>query len=158
VTTQDVHGRELPLPIPLEPAGAPGRGGPGGRGFVRDREHRFPGRKNALKVLYDDAEVAAVRAAAETAGLTPTGFVAAAGLTLAGAGTPPASSTERQLLGELLQLRTAPGRYAGNLNQAVTLMHRGESAPVWLLRAVAGCARATERVDALTVALSRRLG
>lgn len=56
-------------------------------GFVRDRQHRFPGRKNALKVLYDDAEVAAVRVAAQSAGLTPTGFVAAAGLTLAGPGS-----------------------------------------------------------------------
>jgi hypothetical protein len=58
--------------------GAPEAPGRGGRGFVRDRQHRFPGRKNALKVLYDDIEVAAVRSAAEAAGLTATGFVAAA--------------------------------------------------------------------------------
>ena len=32
--------------------------------FVRDRAHRFPGRKHALKVLSDDVEVASVRAAA----------------------------------------------------------------------------------------------
>jgi len=56
--------------------------------FVRDRAHRFPGRRNALKVLYDDVEVASVRAAAQLAGLTPTGYVAAAGLTLSGAGSP----------------------------------------------------------------------
>ena len=55
--------------------------------FVRDRGHRFPGRRNALKVLYDDVEVASVRVAAQLAGLTPTGFVAAAGLTLSGAGS-----------------------------------------------------------------------
>ena len=66
-------------------------------GFVRDRQHRFPGRKNALKVLYDDVEVAAVRSAAEVAGLTPTGFVAAAGVALAGAALPPALSADRQL-------------------------------------------------------------
>ncbi len=94
-------------------------------GFVRDRQHRFPGRKNALKVLYDDEEVAAVREAAEGAGLTPTGFVAAAGLTLAGAGLPPVLSADRQLLAELLQTRTALGRYANNLNQAVTVLHSG---------------------------------
>ncbi len=40
---------------------------------VRDRAHRFPGRRHALKVLYDDVEVASVRAAAQVAGLTPTG-------------------------------------------------------------------------------------
>jgi hypothetical protein len=130
---------------------------PDSRGFVRDRQHRFPGRRNALKVLYDDVEVTAVRSAAKTAGLTPTGFVAAAGLTLAGSSLPLASSGERQLLAELLQLRTALGRYAVNLNQAVTVLHRGEGAPLSLLSAVAGCARATDGVDALTVELSRRL-
>lgn len=154
-THDDVAGQELPLQI--APASEGARAELNGRGFVRDRQHRFPGRKNALKVLYDDVEVAAVRAAAETAGLTPTGFVAAAGLTVAGAGRPPASSGERQLLGELLQLRTALGRYAVNLNQAVIVLHQGEGAPVWLLSAVAGCVRATERVDALTVELPRRL-
>jgi hypothetical protein len=156
VTTHDeVAGLELPLQIGLASKGA--RAEQEARGFVRDRQHRFPGRKNALKVLYDDVEVAAVRAAAQTAGLTATGFVAAAGLTLAGASMPPPSSGERQLLAELLQLRTALGRYAVNLIQAVSVLHQGEGAPVWLLSAVAGCVRATERVDALTVQLSRRL-
>ena len=42
----------------------------GRSGFVRDRAHRFPSRRNALKVLYDDVEVASVRAAAQLAGLT----------------------------------------------------------------------------------------
>jgi hypothetical protein len=157
MTTQDGRGHELPLQITPAPAGASVAGEASGRGFVRDRQHRFPGRKNALKVLYDDVEVTAVRAAAETAGLTPTGFVAAAGLTLAGSSLPPLGSGERQLLAELLQLRTALGRYAVNLNQAMTVLHQGQGAPVWLLSAVAGCARATERVDALTVELSRRL-
>ncbi|MBW3639378.1 MAG: hypothetical protein KY451_05975 [Actinobacteria bacterium] len=52
-----------------------GEGEPAGgeRGaFVRDRAHRFPGRRNALKGLYDDVEVASVRAAAQLSGLTPT--------------------------------------------------------------------------------------
>lgn len=126
--------------------------------FVRDRPHRFPGRRNALKVLYDDLEVAAVRSAAGVAGLTPTGFVAAAGLTLAGAALPPALSTDRQVQAELLQTRTALGRYGVNLNQAVAAMHSGAGAPVWLRQAVAGCARAVDGVDALTATLARRLG
>lgn len=128
----------------------------GGRGFARDRHHRFPGRKNALKVLYDDSEVAVVRSAAETARLTATGFVAAAGLTLAGAALPPALSADRQLLAELLQIRTALGRYGVNLNQAVAAFNSGAGAPVWLLQAVAGCA--ADGVDAVTVMLARRLG
>ncbi len=129
-----------------------------GRSFVRNRSHHFPGRKNALKVLYDDAEVATVRSAAGLAGLTPTGFVASAGLTLAGAGVPPASSVDRAVLAELLQVRSTLRRYAVNLNQAVAAMNSGAAAPVWSLQAIAGCARAADRVDELTVVLTRRLG
>ena len=125
--------------------------------FIRDRAHRFPGRRNALKVLYDDVEVASVRAAAQLAGLTPTGYVAAAGLTLSGAGVTPATSADRALLAELLQGRTALGRYGVNLNQAVAALNSGAGAPVWLLQAVSGCARASERMDRATVVLSRRL-
>lgn len=133
----------------------PGRGR---GGFVRERAHRFPGRRHALKVLYDDVEVASVRAAAQLAGLTPTGFVAAAGLSVAGSGVAPASSADRAVLAELLQARTALGRYGVNLNQAVAALHSGAGAPVWLLQAVSGCARASERMDQATVALTRRLG
>ena len=125
--------------------------------FVRDRAHRFPGRRNALKVLYDDVELASVRAAAQLAGLTPTGYVAAAGLSSSGAGVAPASSVDRALLAELLQGRTALRRYGVNLNQAVAALNSGAGAPVWLLQAVTGCARASERMDRATVELSRRL-
>ena len=143
------------------PAGFLAEGEPaeGERGaFVRDRVHRFPGRRNALKVLYDDVEVASVRAAAQLAGLTPTGYVAAAGLALSGSGVAPATSADRALLAELLQGRTALGRYGVNLNQAVAALNSGMGAPVWLLQAVSGCVRASERMDRVTVALSRRLG
>lgn len=126
--------------------------------FVRDRAHRFPGRRNALKVLYDDVEVASVRAAAQLAGLTPTGYVAAAGLTLSGAGVAPATVVDRALLAELLQGRTALGRYGVNLNQAVAALNSGVGAPVWLLQAVSGCVRASERMDQATILVSRRLG
>jgi hypothetical protein len=113
--------------VPADPLGdGEAAGGPRGA-FVRDRAHGFPGRRNALKVLYDDAEVASVRAAAQLAGLTPTGFVAAAGLTQSGAGVAPASSVDRALLAELLQGRTALGRYGVNLNQAVAAL---KAAPV----------------------------
>ena len=125
--------------------------------FVRDRAHRFPGRRNALKVLYDDVELASVRAAAQLAGLTPTGYVAAAGLSMSGAGVTPASSVDRALLAELLQGRTALRRYGVNLNQAVAALNSGGGAPVWLLQAVSGCARASERLDRVTVELSHRL-
>ena len=116
------------------------------------------GRRNALKVLYDDVEVASVRAAAQLAGLTPTGYVAAAGLTLSGSGVAPATAADRALLAEMLKSRTALGRYAVNLSQAVAAMNSGVGAPVWLLQAVSGCARASERMDQVTVLVSRRFG
>jgi hypothetical protein len=127
-------------------------------GFVRDRTHKFPGRRNALKVLYDDVELASVRAAAQAAGLTPTGFVASAGLTVAGLGAPLITSADRALLAELLQARTALRRYGANLNQAVAALNSGTGAPQWLLQAVSGCARASDRMDRATVVLTRRLG
>lgn len=149
---------EMAGQVPADPLveGEPAGGERGA--FVRDRAHRFPGRRHALKVLYDDIEVASVRAAAQLAGLTPTGYVAAAGLTLSGSGVAPASSTDRALLAELLQGRTALGRYGVNLNQAVAAMNSGVGAPVWLLQAVSGCARASERMDRASVVVSRRLG
>ncbi len=144
--------------VPAEPLveGEPAGGERGA--FVRDRAHRFPGRRNALKVLYDDVEVASVRVAAQLAGLTPTGYVAAAGLTLSGAGVSPATSVDRALLAELLQARTALRRYGVNLNQAVAALKSGAGAPVWLLQAVSGCARAADRMDEVMVQLPRRLG
>jgi len=145
---------QLPLRVERSALGSERSGGT----FVRNRSHHFPGRKNALKVLYDDAEVASVRSAAGLAGLTSTGFVASAGLILAGAGVPPASSLDRAVLAELLQARNTLRRYAVNLNQAVAAMNSGAGAPVWSLQAIAGCARAADRVDELTVVLTRRLG
>ena len=126
-------------------------------GFVRDRTHRFPGRRNALKVLYDDVEVASVRSAALLAGLTATGYVAAAALSSAGAGPAPSSSADRAMLAELLQARTALRRFGVNVNQAVAALNSGAGAPVWLLAAVSGCLRSSERMDDVTVELARRL-
>ena len=131
--------------------------GEGRGGFVRDRTHRFPGRRNALKVLYDDIEVASVRSAALLAGLTATGYVAAAALSSAGAGLGPSSSADRAMLAELLQARTALGRFGVNVNQAVAALNSGGGAPVWLLAAVSGCVRSSDRIDDVTVELAHRL-
>jgi hypothetical protein len=124
---------------------------------VRDRAHRFPGRRNALKVLYDDIEVASVRAAAQLAGLD-------------------ANWVRRGSRPDSVRVRGRPGDVGGpgaagraaagpdgagpvrSLNQAVAALNSGVGAPVWLLQAVSGCARASERMDRATVVLSRRLG
>ncbi len=129
---------------------------------VRHRRHQFPGRSRAVKVLYDETELAGVQTAALAAGLTPTGFVAAAGLTLAdpNAGGRLVGSGEvldRAVLTELLAIRTALRRYGVNVNQGIAALHSGAGAPVWLRQAVAGCDRAVGRVDDVTLLLSRRL-
>jgi uncharacterized protein (DUF1778 family) len=49
----------------------------------RHRQHRFPARPHALKVLYGDDEQAKVRRDAEIAGLRPSSYVAAAALAMA---------------------------------------------------------------------------
>ena len=129
---------------------------------VRHRRHQFPGRSRAVKVLYDETEFAGVQTAALAAGLTPTGFVAAAGLTMAdpqaqdrlvGSG----DDLDRAVLTELLAIRTALRRYGVNVNQGIAALHSGAGAPVWLRQAVAGCDRAVGRLDDVTLLLSRRL-
>lgn len=82
----------------------------GGRG-VRHRRHRFPARTRVVKARYDEQEYAALASAAERAWLTPSGFLAGAGLAAAGMGAAPSQSVDRELLAELLSLRAAIRRY-----------------------------------------------
>ncbi len=51
---------------------------------VRHRQHRFPARSRVVKVRYDEQEYAALAAAAGRAQLTPSGYLALAGLASAG--------------------------------------------------------------------------
>ncbi len=125
---------------------------------VRHRRHRFPARTRVVKARYDDLEYAALAAAAERARLTPSGFLAGAGLAAAGRSSTPSQSVDRELLAELLSLRAAIRRYAVNVNQAVVLMHSTGETPVWLSRAVAGAHRAVVSADAATQRVARRLG
>jgi hypothetical protein len=126
---------------------------------VRHRRHRFPARTRVVKARYDEQEYAALAAAAaERARLTPSGFLAGAGLAAAGQGPTPSQSVDRELLAELLSLRAAIRRYAVNVNQAVVLMHSTGETPIWLSRAVAGAHRAVVNADAATQRVARRLG
>jgi alanyl-tRNA synthetase len=54
-----------------------------------------------VKVRYDDRELALLSAAAERAGLTVAGFLAGAGLAVAGEGPPPSQVADRELLAAL---------------------------------------------------------
>jgi hypothetical protein len=125
---------------------------------VRHRRHQFPARTRVVKARYDEQEFTAVAAAAARAGLTPSGFLAAAGLAAAGLGPAPSQSVDRELLAELLSLREAIRRYAVNVNQAVTLMHSTGQTPIWLPQAVAGAHRAVVSADAATQRVARRMG
>ena len=101
-----------------------------------------------VKVRYDEREHAVL--AAGRAGLTVAGFLAGAGLSVAGQGPPPSQAADRELLAELLRLRLAIRRYAVNVNQAVAALHSTGQAPVWLSQAVAGADRAVASADAAT--------
>jgi hypothetical protein len=125
---------------------------------VRHRRHQFPARDRVVKVRYDDGELAVLAAAADRAGLTVAGFLAGAGLSVAGQGPPPSQAADRELLGELLRLRLAIRRYAVNVNQAVAALNSTGDAPVWLLRAVAGADRAVLSADAATRRVAARPG
>ncbi len=127
-------------------------------GVVRHRRHRFPAREEVVKVRYDDREHAVLAAAAGRAGLTVAGFLAGAGLAVAGQGPPPSQAVDRELLGELLRLRLAIRRCAVNVNQAVAALHSTSQAPVWLSQAVAGADRAVLSVDAATRRVTGRRG
>ena len=125
---------------------------------VRHRRHQFPARDRVVKVRYDDREHAVLAAAADRAGLTVAGFLAGAGLSVAGQGPPPSQAADRELLAELLRLRLAIRRYAVNVNQAVAALHSTGDAPVWLSRAVYGAHQAVVSVDAATRRVAGRSG
>ncbi len=125
---------------------------------ARHRGHYFPARNHVVKVRYDDREHAALVAAAERAGLTVAGFLAGAGLSVAGEGPPPSQAADRELLGELLRLRLAIRRYAVNVNQAVAALNSTGEAPIWLSRAVAGAHQAVLSADAATRRVTGRAG
>lgn len=129
-----------------------------GDAVLRHRQHRFPARDRVVKARYDEGEYTALAQAAARAGLTPSGFLALAGLAAAGQGPGPSQTADRELLAELLHLRTALRRYAVNVNQAVAALHSTGDAPIWLCRAVAGADRAVASVDEATTRVARRLG
>ena len=79
------------------------------------------------------------------------------GLAAASQGPAPSQSADRELLAELLILRTAIRRYAVNVNQAVAALHSTGDAPIWLSRAVLGAHLAVVSADEATQRVARRL-
>ena len=118
------------------------------------RPEPFRTQPTHLQLVYSDSEIKAVSHAAESAGLTVSGFLAAAGLAFAGACVSPPVSRDRALLREALELRAALIDYAAALQQATfTVANGNHAAPIALLAALSGCVRAAEHLDELTVQL-----
>jgi len=115
-------------------------------------------RPERLQVVYSDGELTQVREAAEHAGLTTGGFIAAAGLAFAGARVSPPTSGDRALLREALELRAALAACATTLHQAAAgLPEHGRNRPLPLLLALHSGAHAVEHVDDVTVQLLQRV-
>jgi antitoxin component of RelBE/YafQ-DinJ toxin-antitoxin module len=108
----------------------------------RHREHLLPGRPHRLRVSYSPGELAAVRAGAARAGLTLSGFVAAAALAVAREEALPVPPVAEQAVAELARAHAQVRRIGVNLNQAAAKLNSGQTPPVWLERAVALAERA----------------
>jgi hypothetical protein len=96
---------------------------------------------------YDDVELARVAQAARRAGLTPSGYAAAAALAAADGREPPAADALREALAELMAARTQVRRFGVNVNQAVKALNATGHAPEWLDTAVLMADRAVQRLD-----------
>jgi hypothetical protein len=123
-------------------------------------------RDQRLTPRFTDAELSAVRAAAEAAQMTVTGFCALAALALARrtpgevgpAGEAPAGVQElAELQRELFAARNAVNRAGVNVNQAVAQLHSTGQPPVWLEQAVNRVTRAVAEVDTVVSRIHRRL-
>lgn len=118
---------------------------------------------------FSDEENTMVLAAARRCGLTTTGYIATAALTLADtnpdAGTnSPAPVADRaefealaELQAELFDTRTAVVRTGTNLNQAVAALNATGRAPDWLVTVASMCARTLAGVDEVISAIDARV-
>jgi hypothetical protein len=124
-------------------------------------------RVHRLTPRFTDAELAAIRAAAEAAQMTLTGFCALAALAAArrhpgqpgpaGAAAGPGAEELAELQRELFAARTAVNRTGTNLNQAVAQLNTTGQPPVWLEHAVDRVARAVAELDGVVAGIDGRL-
>lgn len=123
-------------------------------------------RDQRLTPRFTEAELSAIKAAADAAQMTVTGFCALAALAIArrtpgepgNAGEAPAGVEElAELQRELFAARTAVNRTGVNLNQAVAQLNSTGAPPVWLQHAVQRVTRAVAEVDTVVARIHRRL-
>jgi hypothetical protein len=154
--TPDRHGRR----VSDEPKTQPRRHRPTLLG--RHRTHRFPGRPCRLELRFTPDELTRINEAAQTVGLTPTGFCAEAAVAATkGEQQQGSSRQDRQGLAELqrqlFDAVTAVNRVGTNLNQAAAQLNTTGEAPPWLDRAVQLCQRTIAHIDDVCANVDRAL-
>ena len=115
-------------------------------GGSRDRPHG-PRRSRRITVSYTDDEFGSLLAAAQTAGLTPTGYVADAALATARGDAPPDTSPWRLAMCELMEARLQVRRVGVNINQAARILNATGEPPIWLERVASSADEAVTRLD-----------
>jgi hypothetical protein len=117
----------------------------------RDRTHLYPGRARRLTPRFTVEEREELEAAARAVGMTPTGFLAEAGLAYARQTRParlePVREQLRLLQLDLFQTRTITGRIAANLDQALAMFQAAGHAPAWLEQAAQSCVQRLAALD-----------
>ncbi|MFD6756132.1 MULTISPECIES: plasmid mobilization protein [Micromonospora] len=125
---------------------------------ARHRTHSRPGRPHAILIRLSDDEKRLLEVAAESAGLTPTGYAAKMAVEAAtGQESNAASGDLRELQRELFAARRAVNMFGSNVNQVAAAWHSTGELPEWAAEAVRLCARAVDRLDQLTARIHRRL-
>ncbi|MFF9893831.1 plasmid mobilization protein [Streptomyces albidoflavus] len=122
----------------------------------RERRTDEPRARRIAMRLGDD-ELADVEAGAALAGLTPTGYAARTVVAVAQGDLTPIPTTDREVLAELLQARTALSRIGNNLNQvARTRNAGGDVTDEQLLAVLDRVDAAVRRMDDAALATMRR--
>lgn len=147
---------------PIDPTTSTGPAAPGRRYRPRGTSVR----DQRLTPRFTEAELSQIKAAADAAQMTVTGFCALAALAVtrrkpgeAGrAGEAPAGVEElAELQRELFAARNAVNRTGVNLNQAVAALNSTGRPPVWLEHAVSRVVNAVAEVDTVVTQIHRRL-
>jgi len=133
----------------------------------RYRQRGQTARDRRLTPRFTDEELSAIRAAADAAQMTLTGFCALAALAVArrqpgepgpaGEATGVGAEELAEMQRELFAARVAVNRAGTNLNQAVAQLTSTGEPPVWLEHAVDRVAKALQEVDALASRIHHRL-
>jgi len=123
----------------------------------RKRTHREPGRRRGVNVRFDDAEYAALVAAANRADLSPTAYVGTAALAAA-RGTEAPGAPIREALTELMQARTAAVRIGVAVNKlAAKALAGGDVTAAELAAAAEASDRTVARVGDAAAAVHRMM-